>query len=306
MAFTFGFYNSLDGDRKYNARQLSSIFDGIIVDGILFSIGERFNVLAAGGMTVTVGPGRAWFKSTWSDNDSRMPMTVRAAEPLLDRIDAVVLEIDARDQARLNSIRWVYGTPASTAQRPTLTKSAYVNQYPIAYVRILRGTTVITQADITSMIGTTDCPYVTAPLTTIDATAMLARWETQFNQMVSSQQSQWNVKMADYNNWKSAIDGWRDLTIAQLATIVAFMFENEIAYPGITVIMNDTVPDVITEEMRRTVGNALFARQVSTFKSDGSIEVVQHVYNPDNTLFRSNKAVTTFVNDLPRTEVTML
>lgn len=34
MAFTFGFYNSLNGDRKYNAEQVSSIFDGLISDGV--------------------------------------------------------------------------------------------------------------------------------------------------------------------------------------------------------------------------------------------------------------------------------
>ena len=30
MAFTYGFFNSLNGDRKYTAEQLSSIFDGLI------------------------------------------------------------------------------------------------------------------------------------------------------------------------------------------------------------------------------------------------------------------------------------
>ena len=30
MAVTYGFYNSLNGDRKYDAKQFSSVFDGLL------------------------------------------------------------------------------------------------------------------------------------------------------------------------------------------------------------------------------------------------------------------------------------
>lgn len=42
MAFTYGFFNSLNGDRKYTAEQLSSIFDGLITDGVFDSIGAQY------------------------------------------------------------------------------------------------------------------------------------------------------------------------------------------------------------------------------------------------------------------------
>ena len=41
MSVTYGFYNSIKGDRKYNALEMSSIFDGIIVDGVYMSIGDE-------------------------------------------------------------------------------------------------------------------------------------------------------------------------------------------------------------------------------------------------------------------------
>ena len=34
MSLTSGFFDSLNGDRKYNTLQLSSIFDGIISEGV--------------------------------------------------------------------------------------------------------------------------------------------------------------------------------------------------------------------------------------------------------------------------------
>jgi len=64
LSVTYGFYNSVNGDRKYDAIQVSSIFDGIVKDGIFMSIGTSFRVKAASGMTVNVGVGRAWFNQT--------------------------------------------------------------------------------------------------------------------------------------------------------------------------------------------------------------------------------------------------
>ena len=44
MAVTYGFYDSTGGDRKYNALQMGSIFDGIIQDGVYANIGNAFQV----------------------------------------------------------------------------------------------------------------------------------------------------------------------------------------------------------------------------------------------------------------------
>ena len=52
MSVTYGFYNSINGDRKYNALEMSSIFDGIIVDGVYMSIGDALNVKSSGGMEI--------------------------------------------------------------------------------------------------------------------------------------------------------------------------------------------------------------------------------------------------------------
>lgn len=191
MALTYGFYNSLNGDRRYNAIQMSSIFDGIIRDGILMHVGDRFEVKAAGGLGITVGTGRSWFDHTWTYNESVMALTVMSADNLLDRIDALVLEVDARDESRINSIRWVYGTPATIPQRPALIHERYVNQYPLAYISVPRGTTNILQANITNMIGTSETPFVTAPLEKIDASALLAQWNSQWNIMYTQQNTDW-------------------------------------------------------------------------------------------------------------------
>ena len=49
MAVTYGFYNSLNKDRVYNAEQMSSIFNGIITDGVFASIGGSLMPIAGTG-----------------------------------------------------------------------------------------------------------------------------------------------------------------------------------------------------------------------------------------------------------------
>ncbi|NEM83702.1 hypothetical protein G3V89_23310, partial [Escherichia coli] len=89
MAITSGFFNSLDGDRKYDARQMSEIFDGVILDGVFMSIGDALKTVPSSGMTVAVGSGRAWFLHTWTKNDSDYLITVSPAESVLNRIDTI-------------------------------------------------------------------------------------------------------------------------------------------------------------------------------------------------------------------------
>lgn len=180
MSFTFGFYNAKNHDRRYNAIQMSSIFDGIIEDGIFMTIGDRFQVTPNNGMVINVGPGRAWFDHTWNLNDALLPLTVSESEIILDRIDAVILEVNAEEAVRANSIKILKGLPATNPVRPSLIKTNTIHQYALAYIRVNARVTEIRTADITSMIGSGETPYVTGPLKTINIESMVAQWEDQW------------------------------------------------------------------------------------------------------------------------------
>lgn len=183
MAFEYGFYNSINNDRKYNAIQFGQIFDGVINDGVFLSIGEKFATLAAGGMDVTVGTGKAWFNRTWSLNTTKIPFTLDGSHPVLSRYDAIILEInDSPDvYGRVNSIKVVKGEPSSNAVKPSLVNDQYIHQYPLSYIKINPGATDLTAADIEIMVGQAPCPYVTGILRTTDITELYNNWEGQFN-----------------------------------------------------------------------------------------------------------------------------
>ena len=223
MSVSSGFFNSLNGDRKYNAAQMSAIFDGLIIDGVFASIGTAFAVKAAGGLTVNVGIGKAWFDHTWTVNDSILPMTAPEAEVLLDRIDAVVLEVNGTESVRENTIKFVKGNPSSAPSKPTLTNEGNVHQYPLCYIYRKYGTAVINQADITPMVGTESTPFVTGILQTISLDELLGKWQDELDQFTDARSQEvddwiaqeesdfttWFDKMkADLKQEQNVLDQW--------------------------------------------------------------------------------------------------
>lgn len=207
MAVTSGFYNSLNGDRRYSAEQMSALFDGLITDGVFASVGTAFEVKAGSGDIINIGIGRSWFNSTWLYNDAVLPVSVPGSELLQDRIDAVVIEVNHDNSVRDGDIKVVKGTPSDSPERPTLTKNDKCNQYPLAYVERKAGVVGIKQSDITNMIGTSECPYVTGIIQVQNIDKNVAQWEAQW--------LDWKTK---WEQWEILWDEWYGRTTTELNT----------------------------------------------------------------------------------------
>ena len=190
MAFTCGFFNSKNGDRKYNAEQMASIFDGLIKDGVYDTVGDIFAVTPGTGMQVLVGSGRAWFDHTWNNNDAQYPLAITAADVSLPRYDAVVLETNHSDTVRTNRLRVLTGTPASNPVKPTMTSTANVKQHPLAYIKVTAGATAITQSMIQVVVGTSECPFVTGIIDTAEIDALFQQWNGEFNEWFENLKAQ--------------------------------------------------------------------------------------------------------------------
>lgn len=208
MSFASGFFNSVDHDRLYDATDISRLFDGLIRDGIFASIGDCMVVKQSNQMNVTVGTGRAWFNHTWSYNDALYPVTIPPSEILMDRIDAVVLEINSVESVRANSIKLIKGTPSSTPAKPALTNTKEVHQYPLAYVTVGKEVTSIRQADIENCVGTSACPFVTGILEVISIEQLIPQWKDILNRFVEENTANFNTWMngekQEYQDWLTA------------------------------------------------------------------------------------------------------
>lgn len=218
MSVTSGFFDSKNKDRLYNTEQLSSIFDGIIKDGVYMGYEDAFIVKATSpaSLTVNVGPGRAWFHHTWTHNDAPLPIVVKQGDVVLNRIDSIVIDIDKTEDVRDNKIICLEGTPSSEATAPVLVNEEKHWQIPLCNISMPAGSTTITQAQITNRIGTSDCPFVTGIIETIETDELLAQWNAEYREWyarVQQEIDQWTEQeQADFTEWmngrKTEFDAW--------------------------------------------------------------------------------------------------
>lgn len=205
MTVTYGFYDSLNGDRKYNALQMSKLFKGIITEGIFQSVGGWFAVSAATGMNINVASGRGWFNDRWIDNDATIQLTVLASEPVLPRIDTVVIEINSDISVRANSIKIIKGTPNSNPVAPTLANTTTLKQYPLVDIAVAAGVTSITAGNITNRIGVVGgTPFITGLVQSFDVASLFGQFEANFEAWLANLQDQLDDNQA--GNLQNQID----------------------------------------------------------------------------------------------------
>ena len=184
MTVSSGFFNSVNHDRLYDAEQLSSIFDGIIVDGVYENIGDAFMVTAYPDAddTVIVGTGRAWFDHTWTLNDSQFSLKLDPPSELVGRIDAIVIDVDKTQTVRKNSILYVKGSESTPNDPPALINTETHKQYPICHID--RGAILsapVQQSQIENLVGTGHCPIVTGILEAQNLENLWAQLDSEFN-----------------------------------------------------------------------------------------------------------------------------
>lgn len=238
MAFSFGFYNSSNQDRRYDATQMGALFDGLIIDGVFQSIGNCFRVTPGSGLQVRVDTGKAWFNHTWNVNDSFVPLTIQEPDVYFSRIDAVVIEVDGRKEYRQNALKVVKGTPASSPQRPPMANDTTLNyyQHPLAYVTVAPRKDSITNAEIEIVVGKAECPFVTGVVKTANISSLFDQWTAQWSNWYTGQQTsfnQWKAQeQSTFDSWmqgqESAFTKWWDEIKATLDTQTVTRMENQI------------------------------------------------------------------------------
>lgn len=178
-----GFFNSVNGDRTYNADMISRMFTGVLSDGVYRAVGAGCKVEPVSGMTVKIGTGRACVSDRWAEIETEEAVTLSAASVTYPRWTAVVLRLDRT--ARNITIETKDGTPAAAPVKPAIEKGSDVYEICLAYIYVAASATTITEANITDTRADAQiCGYVRllasqqiqrgeASITTEEATAVI-------------------------------------------------------------------------------------------------------------------------------------
>ena len=228
MAITYGFFNSLNHDRTYNAAQITEYFDGLVSDGVYESVGGAMQVQAATGMNVDIQTGRAIIDCRWIRNDAVLTMPITASHVTLARYTAIMVRLDY--SARTISIIAVDGTPATSPAKPEPTQTATVKDLVLAYLYIPAGATAIPQANIQDQRGTSLCGWVTGLIKQVDTSQLFAQWQDAcetFYQNMTAGFNAWFDTLTSKLSIDTYIQQYRkDVTLTENTNVIALDMSN--------------------------------------------------------------------------------
>jgi hypothetical protein len=217
------FFNSIAGDRKYQASDFAAFFSSLLTNGVFPDPSTNLQVMSNGDMTVTIKVGKAWVNGYVYINDSDLILPVTVADGVLKRIDRVVIQYSTIN--REIKIKIKKGTFASSPVAPILQRDADIYELGIADISIVNGSTSITQANITDLrLNTTYCGWVNS-LIQADTTAIFNQYQAWF----TAQSSAYNTQMAENEvAFQTQFDEWFATVQNQLSGDIAGNLQNQI------------------------------------------------------------------------------
>lgn len=204
MAIRSGFFNSVNGDRKYDASRFAEYFASFIGNGVFPNPSDCLQVISNNDMTITVRPGKAWINGYILINDDDYILEIEPADGVLNRIDRIVARYDVEDREIRLEVK--KGQFSSNPTAPDLQRDADAYELALADIYISAGTTSITQANITDLrLSTEYCGIVHGVVDQVDTEVLFQdyqAWIAQKKQQYDTDISQWTQqKQSEYQNW---------------------------------------------------------------------------------------------------------
>lgn len=153
----FGFFNSINGDRKYLASDISKALDIATTTGIKQEEGV-FEVTPYEDMTVKINPGSALIFGCFYSNDEDELIKLDMADGELNRIDRIAIRYDRFDRSVDTVV--LKGTNALNPTPPTPLRNENQFDLVLADIYIRKAATEISTSDITDMRESELCGYI--------------------------------------------------------------------------------------------------------------------------------------------------
>lgn len=221
MSTSYGFFNSMNGDRLYNADDVNTFLEGLVSPwGIYANVDDMLQVTAGPGLSVNVGSGKAsinhhWFRSTATEN-----YALSVAHQILNRYDVVALRLDYTERSA--GIVIIEGTPASTPSIPNVIRNDSYFDLRLANVYIPAGATQVLQSYINDRrYNRESCGFIAGLIEQLDLTAFGAQYNAWMREQASAFEA-WFDTLTEQLNVNTYLQEYRKRvtgTSAQLQNI---------------------------------------------------------------------------------------
>lgn len=307
MAIQSGFFNSINGDRRYDAKWFAQYFATFIGNGVFPQPSSGLQVMADTQMRTIVKAGKGWINGYFIINDSDYILTHDRADGVLKRIDRIVMQLD--HQERTIDIVIKKGAFASTPIAPTLVRNGDLYELALADVSINNGATQITQAHITDQrLNKFLCGIVHGLVEQVDTTTIFNQYQAWLEEYKGINAAEWeawqNQEKADFEAWRTdeeqVFNDWfnevKGILEGDVAGNLFMMISNHI---------ND--PNAHIEVIEKAIENNYYTVKRSNKDDYGTFKVVEH-YRKDSKLVRKSvlsgtapnyttRSVTYYAND---------
>lgn len=235
MTFRSGFWNSIDGDRTYSAEDMAIPFDGVITEGVFANWGDAFKATVIDGHTIAIGAGKAWLSKRWIQNDSvyQMPINVSdyasSTEPR-----TVVVCIDLKVESYYRLAQFIveeqrYYSSYTDMLNAITDRNTGRNTLVLFAINFAAGDSSIQKTNITNLVGTAWCPYVTAPVQTVTVDDIRNKWDASYDSLMKDIVGNAQTKANEAeSNFEASLNTWFLTLKNQLNTNQAANLQNQI------------------------------------------------------------------------------
>ena len=280
MAQKSGFFNSINGDRNYDASDVARFLKKFFTNGVF---NNTLQVSSNDNMTVTVSSGNANIEGYSYENDANLTFDIDEADSTLSRIDSVILRLDLSNRQITAMI--LQGSYASTPAQPSIVRTGNIYDLRLANISVPAEATRITSAMITDTRFTNDCGNVVGAVQQIDTSNVFAQYESMFNDWFSELEVELDGNVAA-NLETQILANKRDIDTIKAVyndVITAYLSENQ------ELAANTSTNDISLIEYNKngnkfsvSEGKIVIGSGISKVKVSGQVRV-QNTHATNNT-----------------------
>lgn len=193
MAQKYGFFNSVNSDRVYDASDVAKFLSKFFTNGVF---NNTLQVTANDNMTVSVSTGSANINGYVYENTDTLTLDIDEADGTLNRIDSVVIRLDLTNRQITAMI--LEGEYANTPSQPNIVRSGSIYDLRLANILVETGTTRIITSLITDTRLSDDCGNVVSTVQYLSTEEIFVQYQKWFESWFANLQDQLDDNQAGH------------------------------------------------------------------------------------------------------------
>lgn len=175
MAQKYGFFDSVNNDRVYDASDVARFLSKFFTNGIF---NNSLAVSSNDNMTVSVATGNANINGYGYENMETLILNIGEADSELNRIDSIIVRLDLANRQITTMV--LEGLTATTPSQPSITRNGTIYDLRLANISVPSGTTRISADMITDTRFSSDCGNVTQTVLSLNTDDIFKQYDSCF------------------------------------------------------------------------------------------------------------------------------